>query len=220
VVANAQDADPGFVGQRLVHHGFDLEEVHREEPRAWPTLDAVELVLLLGSEWSVYRDSVAPSVEAESALVKTAAEQGVPVLGICFGAQMVAHAFGGSVTRAARPEVGWFAIESDLPAIIDSGPWLQWHYDVFSVPDGFECLARSDVGPQFVRRGRIAATQFHPEATEAIVERWSSESGVEELGRLEIDRTTLLKETRSRVRHSHAASDRLVDWFLADVAGT
>lgn len=218
VVANAQDADPGFVGQRLRHCGYSLVEAHREHPDEWPTLDGMDLVLLLGSEWSVYWESVAPSVEAECALVRAAGERGVPVLGVCFGAQMVSHTFGGSVTRARAPEVGWYEIESDLPGIIDPGPWLQWHYDVFSVPEGFECLARSDIGPQVIRRDRIAATQFHPEATESIVSRWSSGGGADELARLEIDVDDLMNETRQRVRRSRESSDRLVDWFLAEVA--
>lgn len=217
IVANANDADPGFVGHRLRHHGYALTEAHREQPDSWPDLDGIDLVLLLGSEWSVYWESVRSSVEAESALVRAAAGRNVPILGICFGAQVLSHAFGGSVSRADAPEVGWYRVESDLPDAISTGPWLQWHYDTFSVPSGFECLARSAVGPQVVRNGRILATQFHPEATESIVARWSSGGGADELGRLGKSAEDLQAETRRRIAESRPASDRLVDWFVNDV---
>ncbi len=217
VVANANDADPGFVGHRLRHHGYALTEAHREHPDSWPDLDGIDLVLLLGSEWSVYWESVRSSVEAESALVRAAAGRNVPILGICFGAQVLSHAFGGAVSRADEPEVGWYRVESDLPDVISTGPWLQWHYDIFSVPSGFECLARSAVGPQVVRNGRILATQFHPEATESIVARWSSGGGADELGRLGTNAEALMAETRRLIAESRPASDRLVDWFVNDV---
>lgn len=218
VVANANDADPGFVGHRLRHHGYALHEAHRERPDEWPDVADVDLVLLLGSEWSVYWESVAPSVDAECALVRTAADSGIPILGICFGAQIVSHALGGTVTRASRPEVGWYEVESDLPDVIWTGPWLQWHYDVFSVPDGFECMARSAVGPQAMRRGRILATQFHPEATETILARWSAGEGARELERLGTSAENVMAESRTRVAASRPASDRLVDWFVNEIA--
>lgn len=218
MIANSADADPGFVGHRLRHHGYALTEAHREQPKDWPDLTGIDLVLLLGSEWSVYWDSVTSSVRAESALLREAATRQMPILGICFGAQMVSHALGGSVMRADRPEVGWFEIESDVPDVISPGPWLQWHYDVFEAPVDFTCLARSPVGPQVVRRGRILATQFHPEATESIVARWSSAGGSEELARLGIGSDVLMEESRRFVSVSRPASDRLVDWFVEEVA--
>lgn len=218
VVANGSDADPGFVGHRLRHHGYALTEAHRERPHEWPKLDGFDLVLLLGSEWSVYWESVAASVEAESELVRSARDRGVPVLGICFGAQMVSHALGGSVVRASEPEVGWFDVASDLPDVVSPGPWLQWHYDSFTVPADFQCLATSPVGPQVIRHERILATQFHPEATETIVSRWSAGDGRLELERLGIDTATLMGETRRHVSVSRSACDRLVDWFVNEVA--
>jgi GMP synthase-like glutamine amidotransferase len=218
VVANGSDADPGFVGDRLGHHGYALTHAHRELPHEWPKLEGFDLVLLLGSEWSVYWQSVASSVEAESALIRKARDRGVPVFGICFGAQMVAHALGGSVVRASQAEVGWYDIASQLPDVVAPGPWLQWHYDSFTVPSDFQCLATSPVGPQAILRERILATQFHPEATEAIVSRWSSGEGALELERLGIEIETLMNETHRHVVASRSASDRLVDWFVNEVA--
>ena len=216
VMANAADADPGFVGEYLRSRGYSLTSASRETPEFWPDVAEFDLVLLLGSEWSVYWEAVGSSVSAECELVRKADEIGMPILAICFGAQIVSHAFGGSVVRADEPEVGWYGIESDLPDAISGGPWLQWHYDRFSVPEGFVSLARSPVGPQVISRGRILATQFHPEATEEIVARWSGGDGVAELERLGIDAETLLARTRRNVVESRVACNRLLDWFLAE----
>lgn len=218
VVANALDADSGFVGERLRHHGYTLHEGHREHPGDWPELAGHDLVLLLGSEWSAYDPVVADSVAAESHLIRSAVERGVPLLGICFGAQMVSQALGGRVTRAARPEVGWHMIETDVPGEVAPGPWLQWHYDVFETPPGFTCLGRSPSGPQVIRAERVLATQFHPEATETMLARWSAGSGVTELERLGLTRERFMDQTRTEVVASRGRCDRLVDWFVHDAA--
>lgn len=221
LVCNDGDSDPGFVGARLEHHGFTIERWHREEHRGWPELDRADLVFLLGSEWSVYWEHVAEPVEQEAALVRAAVERGVPVLGICFGAQLVAHALGGpaSVRRSEVPEVGWYEIESDLPDVIAPGPWLQWHYDVLTVPPGAEELARSAVGPQAYRIGRTLAVQFHPEVDAGIVGRWAGgEAGEAELRRLGLERAELLARTARETVRSRGESDTLVDWYLATVA--
>ena len=104
-MANRHDADPGFVGESLRAAGFAFTECHREDPAGWPDLDGFELILALGSDWSVYWERVRASVDAESSLLREANRRGTPTLGICFGAQVLAHALGGSVARAARAAI-------------------------------------------------------------------------------------------------------------------
>ncbi|MEY3817083.1 MAG: hypothetical protein RI966_1060, partial [Actinomycetota bacterium] len=106
LVANANDADPGFIGQRFAEHGFIgerfkehgnvFEHCERENPDLWPSLDGADLVLLLGSWWSVYWPDIAKSVRAECELIQETHRRGIPMFGICFGAQIMATAFGGS----------------------------------------------------------------------------------------------------------------------------
>jgi len=217
LIANWNDADSGFVGDRFRSHGFAFDECHREHPGEWPDLAGHDLVVLLGSDWSVYWPQVAAKVAAEVAVVQAAAARGVPVFGVCFGSQILAHALGGSVVRAAKPEIGWYQVESDAPEVIATGPWLQWHYDVVRLPSGAAELARSEVGPQAWQLGRSFSTQFHPEATESMVRRWSAGGGVEELARRGVTPEALLAETLSAVERSRPHSDRLVDWFLETV---
>ena len=218
LVGNRGDADPGLVGTRLSEVGFVFERNEREYPREWKSLAGVDLVLLLGSEWSVYWESNAKEVAAEVDLVTTAMQRGVPVFGICYGAQLIAHALGGRVTRSQTPEVGWHAVSSTTYPDLLAGIWLQWHYDVFTVPSNLQAVAVNDVGPQAMLGKRVFATQFHPEATLDIVTRWSADAGTVELTKLGVDAKHLCEISAEMVASRAPATTRLVDWFLAEVA--
>lgn len=219
MIANANDADPGYVGERFRFHGYSFDECHRESPAEWPSLDGHDLVLLLGSEWSVYWPAVADSVQAEVAVVREAASRDVPVFGICFGTQVMAHALGGTVEKARDAEIGWMNIVSDEPMVIAEGPWMQWHYDVVTVPGGATELARSSVGPQAWQLGRMFSTQFHPEATETMLRRWATGFGADELERIGSSPDELLANARAAVPESRPNADRIVDWFCESVVG-
>jgi GMP synthase-like glutamine amidotransferase len=218
VVGNRGDADAGLVGSRLGELGFSLEFNEREYPRQWKSLAGIDLVLLLGSEWSVYWESNAKEVEAEVDLLRTAMTRGVPVFAICFGAQLVAHALGGTVSRAQRPEIGWHPVSSTTYSELLSREWLQWHYDVFTVPSQLQAVAINDVGPQAMLGKRLFATQFHPEATLGIITQWSMGAGTTELHGIGVDPKHLCEISAGKVAETAAASARLVDWFLAEVA--
>ncbi len=92
-------------------------------------------------------------------------------------------------------------------------------YDVITVPPHAEELARSTVGPQAWRLGRSLATQFHPEATETMLARWTTGAGAEELARIGVLPAELMAETRANVVDSRVRAEGLVDWFLDSVAG-
>lgn len=224
LVANANDADPGcigqrfaeqgFVGERFKDHGSVFDHCEREHPDQWPSLDGTDLVVLLGSWWSVYWPNIEKNVRAECEMILEAHRRGIPIFGICYGAQIMAKAFGGTVQRATRHEVGWHQVDAQAPNQVIGGTWLQWHYDTFTPTTDVEVLATSPAGPQAIRKGRSFATQFHPEVTEAIVRRWASESGELELAKLGITVNELIEQTISEVQSSAPAAARLVDWFI------
>lgn len=219
LLANADDADAGFVGHHLHRQGYAFTELLREHPSEWPDGDGVDLALLLGSEWSVFWPQVAEYVEAEAAVVRRLHERGTPILAICYGSQLVAHALGGSVSRAPASEIGWVDVDSDEPAIAD-GPWLEWHSDVVTVPSGAVEIARNPVGPQAWRIARTLCTQFHPEATETMLARWSAgRGGQAELAEVGLTRHELRAQTSANVTVSRKHAEHLVDWFLAEIAG-
>ena len=218
LVGNRGDADAGLVGARLGEVGFSFERNEREYPREWKSLAGVDLLLLLGSEWSVYWEGNEKEVAAEADLVTTAMQRGVPIFGICYGAQLIAHALGGTVTRSHRPEVGWHVVSSTAYPDLLSGTWLQWHYDVFTLPSSLQSVAVNDVGPQAMLGRRVFATQFHPEATLDIITRWSTGAGAVELSKLGIDAKHLCEMSVDQVASRAPATARLVDWFLGEVA--
>jgi GMP synthase-like glutamine amidotransferase len=221
LIANAADTDSGFVGERFRYHGYSFTECQRENLGDWPNLEGYELVLTLGSEWSVYWPHVADSVAAEAASIRTVHGGGVPIFGICYGSQIMAHALGGTVERAREPEIGWYHVATDAPGAIAEGPWMQWHYDVVTLPGGAKEMARSTVGPQAWRMGRSFCTQFHPEANETMIRRWAnSDGGSAELLKYGVKSDQLIDESRRNVADSQPAAEHLVDWFVDRIVGS
>lgn len=233
LIGNAGDTDPGLVGHAMRRAGWSFTERIRESYGSWPggvgiegaagieSAGNVDMIVSMGSSWSTYWPEVEGPVRAEQDLMRAAIDAGIPVFGICFGAQQLSTVLGGTVTRAATPEIGWCRIEPSTetarvaPQVLFAEPWMQWHYDTFTVPSGATLLATSDVGPQvFVHRGSVGL-QFHPEATETIVAHWSRDEGADELIAVGTDAGTLLDETRTRMQSARSRCDELVRWVLS-----
>ncbi|MCD2190769.1 type 1 glutamine amidotransferase [Actinomycetospora soli] len=132
-----------------------------------------DLVVVLGAPWP---RSAMPWIERERAFLTTAHDAGARVLGICFGAQLVAEVLGGSVRRLDRPRIGWFPVGPQDDRVA-AGPWFSWHADQLDPPSGSHVLAHDDAGVAAFRHGRWAGVQFHPEMTPALLERWFSAPG-------------------------------------------
>lgn len=228
-MTNRDEPDPGHVGRVLAERGWRLRDFTRESHADWEDIGDAALVLSLGSSWSTYWDHVSSPVRAEQRLMAEAIGRDIPILGICFGAQQLSVVLGGSVGPAPSAEIGWHAVApvsgNTTPpptgpeeSAVLHGAWMQWHYDAFTVPPGARLLATSAGGPQAFRQGRCLGVQFHPEATEAIVSRWSQGDGARELHDAGIDVDELLAATRAHQEHSRFRCERLVEWFLTDVA--
>jgi GMP synthase (glutamine-hydrolysing) len=222
VVGDRGDSDPGFVGERLDQLGGTLSPCLREALTSVsdrPQLDDADLVLLLGSADGVVDPGREAVVAAESSLVRDCLARGVPVIAICYGAQLAAHALGGTVTKGGARQIGWYFVESHDPALCPPGPWLQYHDDWFTVPDGARLIGTSDVGAQgFVvetadGRLQLVAWQFHPEVTPAILQRWVAED-VDTLPGRGVDPGEFVAETRERELVARAAAHALVDVTL------
>jgi GMP synthase (glutamine-hydrolysing) len=127
-------------------------------------------VVLLGSEQTAYDDDV-PWLAAELSFVSRLLAADVPVLGICFGGQVLARVLGARLFRLATPEIGWVWAPS-RSAGLAPGPWPSWHRDAFELPSGAALLAANEVAVQAFSSGPHVGVQFHPEATRPIVASW------------------------------------------------
>jgi GMP synthase (glutamine-hydrolysing) len=177
-----------------------------------PGLDDIDVLVVLGSNESV-RDRDVAWIAAEHALVSEAVARDVPVLGICFGGQLLADVLGGEVHRSPEPEMGWQEIASTAPDVVPTGPWLLWHRDAFTVPPGATEVGRSEICPQAFVLGPHLGLQFHPEATPSVVDGWAAES--EASGELEaVDAERLRAATRAHAAQSAPRARLLFDGFL------
>jgi GMP synthase-like glutamine amidotransferase len=204
---------PGLLADWLRQRAIPFE-IHRTWlGRDWPAVEGRAFVASLGSPHSPLDAEREPEVARELELLRACVVREVPVLGLCFGGQMLAAALGGTVEQCDRPEVGWHTVESDDPAQIPTGPWLQWHYCRFTTPPGAQQIARSDSGPQAFRHGRHLGVQFHPESTIEIVRDWAA-TDQERLDRLGLgDGAALLAAGNGHAAQAAQAAFQLFDAF-------
>jgi GMP synthase-like glutamine amidotransferase len=203
--------DPGFIGSAFTDRGAVLETHLVPDDGPLPALDGIDHIVVLGAAWSVYdTNTIGHWIGSELDWLRGADAAGVPVLGICFGAQALATALGGRVEPAPHPEIGWSTIESLDPDLIEAGPWLEFHSDQFVLPPRSRLLARNDVCAQAFAVGRHLAVQFHPEVDGAQVRRWLESGGAVEATQAGQDPAELAAETEAMEPEAAVRADRLV----------
>lgn len=151
-------------------------------PDAAPDLDGCDALIVLGGPMNVDEQQRYPHLSTELRLISAALQRGLPVLGICLGAQLLAHALGAAVARLPRAELGWHEVRLLPAGLADpvlrplgaASPIFHWHGDTFAIPAGATRLAESDLcANQAFRYGRDAyGLQFHLEVDLALIERW------------------------------------------------
>jgi GMP synthase-like glutamine amidotransferase len=181
-LVNEHLATEALLGDAFTESGFDVDtfEVvpaeHIDSPAVdvtFPDPTGYDVIVPLGARWPVYDEALQRMwVATETRLVRDAADAGVALLGICFGGQLLAHAFGGSVTRSDVAEIGWHHVESDRPELVPGGPWFQWHFDRWTLPPGATEIARTANASQAFVLGRSLALQFHPEIDLELLDVW------------------------------------------------
>jgi GMP synthase (glutamine-hydrolysing) len=169
-------------------------------------LASLDLVVSLGSPVSVYRTDL-DWVKREYRMLSRAIARGTPVLGICFGAQLIAALIGGSVTAIGEPHVGWMENDSAVTPLW-RGPWFRFHKEQCHVPPSVEVLARSRLTIQAFQYENAIGLQFHPEMDAAMVEDLAP-SMRNDFGMSAADINSVVEETRSKVETISASRDTL-----------
>jgi GMP synthase-like glutamine amidotransferase len=216
ILQHEEPTPPGHVTEWLAGHDADVEtfRIDIDDREVDPT--EYDVTVSLGSEFAAF-DDTKPFVPREASLMRAAVDADVPVLGLCFGGQMLARTLGGEVFRSKESEIGWLPVRSKDPELVPEGPWFQWHFDSFTLPPGATVIAESDLGPQAFVAGRSLGLQFHPEVTTGIMDDWVREYR-HELDADGVDPDALLEETKRRATESKRMAWQLFERFLSDVA--
>jgi GMP synthase-like glutamine amidotransferase len=217
IIQHEEPTPPGFVNEWLDEHGAIVETFRIDIDDREIDPSDYDLIVSLGAECAAFDDSMS-FVPREARLMRRAVDADVPVLGLCFGGQMLARVLGGEVFRSDVSEIGWLAVRSNEPELVPEGPWFQWHFDAFTLPPGATLIAESDVGPQAFVAGRSLGLQFHPEVTTEIMDDWVRVYR-HELDADGVDPDALLEETKRRAPETRRMSHQLLERYLSDVAG-
>lgn len=216
ILQHEEPTPPGHVnawlasrGAEVLTHRIDLEDIDID-----PT--PYDLIVSLGSEFAAF-DDTKPFVPREATLMRRAVNEDVPILGLCFGGQMLARVLGAEVYRSDDSEIGWLPVRSRDSGLVPEGPWFQWHFDTFTPPEGASIVAETDVGPQAFVAGRSLGLQFHPEVTTPIMDEWVRVYR-HELDADGVDPDALLAETHRLEDASRDNAMRLFERYLSDVA--
>ena len=217
ILQHEDPTPPGHVTEWLDQHDAEVEvyRIDLDHRDLDPT--RYDLIVSLGSEFAAFDDSHA-FVEREARLMRRAVDADVPILGLCFGGQMLARVLGGEVFRGPDAEIGWLPVRTSDPELVPEGPWFQWHFDVLTAPPGSTEVAETDLGTQAFVAGRSLGLQFHPEVTPEIMDEWVR-AYRHELDAEGVDPDALLEETNRRAQEAKRTSWRLLECYLERVAG-
>lgn len=206
-------ADIGHVGEALARRQIRWDLVFRETAD-WRSLSSAgyDLLVLLGSMWNPL-DEANPAIAAEISLIGTVRSVGVPTLGVCYGAQLMAVAAGGALHELAQPCIGYTDVATPGNTF-GSGPQFFWNHVGFSAPPETQILAS---GPQscwaFEYPGGVAV-QFHLDATPGILDRWTRE-GAQELASTGVSRDSILATARRVEAHVASTCESALNRLLS-----
>jgi GMP synthase-like glutamine amidotransferase len=182
-------------------------------------------LIFLGSTHSVNAGHA--WIEDEIALIQRAAQADVPVLGICFGGQLISKALGGAISQAPGMQIGWYRLDTTPDAVKLIGPQLpssfevfEWHEDTFSIPPGGIPLFYGDcIKNQGFLHGRCLALQFHPEITQSKIQDCLTHNSDDlNNGSACVQNNDKIREgLAERINQLHAVADTLFGWWLHTV---
>jgi GMP synthase-like glutamine amidotransferase len=216
VVQHEEATPPGLVTEWLAHHRIEPDDVRIDLAQDDVDPAGHDLVVSLGAEFAAFDDHL-PYVPREARLMRRAVDAEIPILGLCYGGQLLARVLGGEVFRSDVAEIGWLPVRTTDAELVSEGPWFQWHFDCFTLPPGARLIAESDVGPQAFVSGRSLGLQFHPEVTPEIMADWVRVYR-HELDAEGVDPDAILADTAANAERNTAAAWQLLERFFDDVA--
>jgi GMP synthase-like glutamine amidotransferase len=221
-IVHEEDAGPGVFADSVRTRGDELHSwMLPSDGPPWLDPRDYDAVMTFGGAMNPDEDAEHPWLAEEKALLADLLERGVPLLGVCLGAELLAEAAGARAQRMAESEIGWHEVATELerdpvvgvlPPRFDA---LEWHSYETTLPSGAIPLARSERCLQAFRVGdRAWGIQFHAEVTQGDFESWlrTSEDAPP-------DAEQLRARTRERISGWNELGRALCGRFLAVAAG-
>jgi GMP synthase (glutamine-hydrolysing) len=228
VFQHAASEPLGVLDPMLRRWGFRIRYANfARDPALQLELSRYNGLVVLGGPMNVDQAAAYPHLLTEIAAIRDALRLGMPVLGICLGAQLLAAALGARVRPNPVREIGWYRLQPVLHANQDrlfrhfdgSQHVFQWHAYTFDLPPGAVHLASTESCEQQAFRfgERAYGLQFHLEADEPLIQRWlavpayraelEAEAGAESVARV-------LRDTQGHVASALKLSERVFHAFI------
>ncbi len=166
--------------------GYRVNQIYVCNNEELPPVDSFDWLMVMGGSQQAWDEGANPWLQEEKAFLSDTLAAGKIILGICFGAQLLAEALGGKLFPNPQKEIGWHEVSltrqgqesflfQDIPSDFVT---FHWHSDHFSLPRSCTRLAGSKAteNQAFVDKDRpLVGLQFHPEYTRDMVRYYASE---------------------------------------------
>ncbi len=173
----------GTLNPLLKEQKFRVRYINYErDPESRPSIEKYDGLIILGGHMGVYEADKYTHIKIEMQIIEEALKKNIPILGVCLGAQILAHVLGANVKKHTQREIGWCDVHLTPEGASDkllshfkkTEKVFQMHGDTFEIPKSAKHLAYSDVckGQAFRFGEKVYGLQFHLEVDHLMIERW------------------------------------------------
>jgi GMP synthase-like glutamine amidotransferase len=226
ILQNCREEGIGLYGTRLRELNISHDTIHTYADKSLPPLDRYGAIIIGGTPLSVNNIHRHNFLLKEGRFLIMALDRGKSILGICFGAQLLARLLGAEVKKNPLMEIGAYPVRLTAAGRSDplfngfprTFPVFHWHGDTFAIPPGAKRLAMDrDCPNQAFRMGSALGLQFHLEITAAEAGSWA-DTYAEELPAVAKSKAQVIGECREHEPMMANLAVLLLDNFLAAAA--
>lgn len=215
----------GAIEPWLRGRGAKIHSTHFFAGASPPPVESIDGLFIMGGGMSANDEAVLPWLRGEKRFIAQAIERGLPVLGVCLGAQLIANVLGGRVHPNPHREIGWWPV-SRMPGATDhplgacfpkEAEVFHWHGETFTIPPGAVHLMRSAAceNQAFAAGAKVLGLQFHMETTEDSARQLITACSGELTGGPHVQSAEAMMESPGRFARTHALLGRVLDALWA-----